>query len=309
MLQKEKNYAPSLEEIKEHLNLSSVSTAHHHVKKLQDAGYIYKNYNQPRSALLAGEIETIEIPIVGIIAAGEPIEAIENTTDKITITKDDLGKHGRHYALRVEGSSMIDEGIFDGDMVIIRDQKIADNGQTVVAIVDDNYATLKKIYKEKDRFRLQPANPNLLPIYKRDVEIRGVVVKIIRNLELPTEEIKCDSALLKRRIDYSWDYKGEKTKTFTHGLHTYPAMFIPQVAKRLIQTYSQKGDVVCDIFCGSGTALVESRLSGRNSVGIDLNPFAVFLAKAKTTEVDPSKLTKSFFYYSIGLITLSLTRS
>lgn len=292
---KKKDYAPSLEEIKKHLGLSSVSTAHHHVKKLQDAGYIYKGNNQPRSVLPAGETETMEIPISGAIAAGEPIEAIENTSDTITITKDDIGKHGRHYALRVEGSSMIDEGIFDGDMVIIRDQKTADNGQTVVAIVDDNQATLKKFYKENDRFRLQPANPNLLPIYKKDVEIRGVVVKIIRNLESPTEEIKRDITLLKRRIDYSWDYKGENIKTFTHGLHTYPAMFIPQVAKRLIQTYSQKGDTICDIFCGSGTALVESRLSGRNSYGIDLNPLAAFLAKAKTTEIDPSKLSKSFF--------------
>lgn len=292
---KKKGYAPSLEEIKKHLGLSSVSTAHHHVRKLQDAGYIHKGTNQPRSVLPSGEIETIEIPVAGTIAAGEPIEAIENASGTVKIVKNDLGKHGRHYALRVEGSSMIDEGIFDGDMVIIRDQKTADNGQTVIAIVDDNQATLKKIYKEKDRFRLQPANLNLLPIYKKDVEIRGVVVKIIRNLESPTEEIKRDVTPLKRRIDYSWDYKGENIKTFTHGLHTYPAMFIPQVARRLIQTYSQKGDTICDIFCGSGTALVESRLSGRNSYGIDLNPLAAFLAKAKTTEIDPSKLSKSFF--------------
>ena len=292
---KKKDYAPSLEEIKEHLGLSSVSTAHHHVRKLRDFGYIHKARNQPRSISLTGDVETIEIPIVGAITAGEPIEALENPSATITVTKDNLGKHGKHYALRAEGNSMIDEGIFDGDVVVVRSQETADNGQTVVAIVDDNQATLKKFYKEKTRFRLQPANPVLMPIYKKEVEIRGVVVKIIRNLESPIEEEKIKIPLIKRRIDCSWDYKGEKTKSYTHGLHTYPAMFIPQVARRLIQTYSQRGEIICDIFCGSGTALVESRLLGRKSYGIDLNPLAAFLAKVKTTEIDPNKLSNSFF--------------
>ncbi|OGW42865.1 MAG: hypothetical protein A2Y66_01490 [Nitrospirae bacterium RBG_13_41_22] len=98
-----------------------------------------------------------------------------------------------------------------------------------------------------------------------------------------------------RKIDYSWDYRGENTKTYTHGVHTYPAMFIPQVVRRLLQTYSQKGDTICDIFCGSGTALVESKLLVRNAYGIDLNPLAVFLAKAKTTPINPSKLTREYF--------------
>lgn len=97
-----------------------------------------------------------------------------------------------------------------------------------------------------------------------------------------------------RVIDYSWDYKGENTKSYTHGIHTYPAMFIPQVARRLLETYSKKNDVVCDIFCGSGTSLVESKLLGRNAYGIDLNPLAIFLAKAKTTVIDPKKLSKEF---------------
>ncbi|OGC41111.1 hypothetical protein A2Y85_07055 [candidate division WOR-3 bacterium RBG_13_43_14] len=96
-------------------------------------------------------------------------------------------------------------------------------------------------------------------------------------------------------MDYSWNYAGEKTKSYTHGLHTYPAMFIPQVARRLLQTYSKKGDVICDIFCGSGTTLVESRVTGRNAVGIDLNPLAILLAKAKTTPINPSILNKKYF--------------
>ncbi|OGY76040.1 MAG: hypothetical protein A2295_00490 [Candidatus Jacksonbacteria bacterium RIFOXYB2_FULL_44_15] len=97
-----------------------------------------------------------------------------------------------------------------------------------------------------------------------------------------------------RRIDYSWDYKGEKTKTYTHGIHTYPAMFIPQVARRLLETYSKEGDTICDIFCGSGTALVESKLLGRNAYGIDLNPLAIFLARVKTTPINAQQLTKEY---------------
>jgi SOS regulatory protein LexA len=293
--QKKKGFSPSLEEIKKHLKLSSVSTAHHHVKKLQEAGYLQKEYNQPRSVSARNEKATIEVPLVGTIAAGQPIEAIETLGETITVSKDEVGKYGKNYALRVQGNSMIDEGIFDGDIVIIRKQEYADNGQTVVAIIDGNEATLKKIYKEKDRIRLQPANPTLFPIYREEVEIRGVVVKIIRNLETQIEKEKVNDEKYVRRIDYSWDYKGENTKTYTHGIHTYPAMFIPQVARRLLKNFSQAGDTICDIFCGSGTALVESKLLGRNAYGIDLNPFAIFLAKAKTTPINPSALTNEYF--------------
>lgn len=189
---------------------------------------------------------------------------------------------------------MIDEGIFDGDIVIIRKQEIAENGQTVVAVIDDNETTLKKLYRENGRFRLQPANPTLFPIYRDEVEIRGVVVKIIRNLESHIDQGQAKNERYVRKIDYSWDYRGEKTKSYTHGIHTYPAMFIPQVGRRLLETYSKKGDKICDIFCGSGTALVESRLIGRNAYGIDLNPLAIFLAHAKTTPINPKKLTKEY---------------
>ncbi len=293
--QKKKGFSPSLEEIKKHLGLSSVSTAHHHVKKLQEAGYLQKEYNQPRAISAINDKATIEVPLVGTIAAGQPIEAIEIPDETITVSRDEVGKYGKNYALRVQGNSMIDEGIFDGDIVIIRKQESADNGQTVVAIIDDNEATLKKIYREKNRIRLQPANPTLFPIYRKEVEIRGVVVKIIRNLETQIEKEKVNDEKYVRRIDYSWDYKGENTKTYTHGIHTYPAMFIPQVARRLLENYSQTGEIICDIFCGSGSALIESKLLGRNAYGIDLNPFAIFLAKAKTTPINPSKLTNEYF--------------
>jgi SOS regulatory protein LexA len=288
------SYAPSLEEIKQKFKLASVSTAHYYISKLQDAGFLNKEHNQPRAVSTVGAKQMIEIPVLGAIAAGQPIEAIEISDETITIAKDEIGKQGKHYALRVQGSSMIDEGIFDGDIVVIRKQDVAENGQTVVAVIDDNEATLKKLYRENGKFRLQPANPTLFPIYRDEVEVRGVVVKIIRNLESQLDQGQSRDEKYVRKIDYSWDYRGEKTKSYTHGIHTYPAMFIPQVGRRLLETYSKEGDTICDIFCGSGSALVESRLIGRNAYGIDLNPLAIFLAKAKTTPINPQKLTKEY---------------
>lgn len=292
-----KGYAPSLEEIKKHLRLSSVSTAHFHVKTLESLGYLKKEENQPRALDLVNKEKIIEIPITGIIAAGQPIEAIESNIETIRVTKDEISNGNQIYALRVKGNSMMDDGIFDGDTVVIRKQAYADNGQTVVAIIDDNAATLKKIYREKDRFRLQPANLQLLPFYREEVEIRGIVVKIIRNLDNSVLTKPTKESIYQRKIDYSWDFSGEKTKSCTHGLHSYPAMFIPQVANRLLQKYSKEGETICDIFCGSGSALVESRILNRNAFGIDLNPLAIFLAKVKTTPINPSILTKE--YYSI----------
>ena len=291
-----KGYAPSLEEIKSHLELKAISTIHEHIETLKNKGYLKKEENQPRGVIpIEKHLNTIEIPLIGTITAGEPIEALQIPDEIITITQGLLGNPINYYSLRVRGNSMVDEGIFDGDIVIIRKQQTADNGQTVVAIIDENQATLKKLYREKNRIRLQPSNPSLFPIYRDEVEIRGVIVEIIRKLDFPSERRITKDTKYKRRIDYSWDYRGEKTKSYTHGLHTYPAMFIPQIARRLIETYSNKGETICDIFCGSGTALVESRLLGRNAYGIDLNPFAIFLAKTKTTEINPSNINKTYF--------------
>lgn len=288
------SYSPSLEEIRRKFKLASVSTSHYYINRLQDAGLLKKEHNQPRAISTIDAKQTMEIPILGAIAAGQPIESIEIPNETITITRDDVGKQGKHYALRVQGSSMVNEGIFDGDIVVIRKQEIAENGQTVVAVIDDNEATLKKLYHENGRFRLQPANPSLFPIYRTEVEIRGVVVKIVRNLESRLDQGQSSKDKYTRKIDYSWDFRGERTKSYTHGIHAYPAMFIPQVARRLLETYSEKDDTICDIFCGSGSALVESKLLGRNAYGIDLNPLAIFLAKTKTTPINPQKLTKEY---------------
>jgi SOS regulatory protein LexA len=119
---------------------------------------------------------------VGRIAAGQPIEAIEDFQETVPILNPAIKNSKDYYALRVIGDSMIDEGIFDGDIVIIKKQSVAENGQTVVAIIDDNEATLKKLYREKNRFRLEPRNPNMLPLFRKEVEVRGVVIQVISNV-------------------------------------------------------------------------------------------------------------------------------
>lgn len=179
-----KGYSPSLREIKKHFRLSSESTVHQHIKALETKGYLEKEKNQPRAINVKQELSMIEIPLLGNIAAGQPIEVIERAEERIIIPRETFFDFGKYYALKVVGDSMIEEGIFDGDTVVIREQKTADDGQTVVAIIDDNEATLKKLYKEKDRIRLEPANPTLFPIYRTEVEVRGIVVKILRNLEV-----------------------------------------------------------------------------------------------------------------------------
>ena len=293
---KDNGYSPSLEEIAHHFKLSSVATVHEHISALKEKHYLSAEENQPRSISVYGRQGTkdqITLPLLGIIAAGSPIEAIENP-EPITVSKSLISRSGRHYVLKVKGDSMINEGIFDGDFVILREQPTAEQGDTVVAIINGNEATLKKFYINNDLFLLKSANPYVPPIATKELAIRGKVVSVIRNLNNGKKEIEKSSTTQKRRFDYSWDFRGEDTKPYTHGFHTYPAMFIPQLARRLILNCSQIGDTICDIFCGSGTALVESRLLGRNAYGIELNPLAVLIAKVKTIPLNPEILQKAY---------------
>jgi repressor LexA len=159
-----------------------VSTAHFHIKQLQKKGLLTKEEKQGRTISVVKEAKALEVPLVGNIAAGQPIEAIETPDETISVPRSDIKLPFQHYALRVVGDSMIEDGIFNNDIVIVRSQNVADNGQTAVAIIDDNQATLKKIFKEKGEIRLQPANKKLKPFFRKKVEIRGVVEKIIRTL-------------------------------------------------------------------------------------------------------------------------------
>ena len=185
-----KGYSPSLDEIRKKLKLASVSTAHFHVSKLRDLGYLAKEENKPRSIETLGRETMIKIPLLGTIAAGQPIEAIQDK-EMIAVSKSKLPRSSEVYALRVVGSSMIDENINDGDIVLVKQQETANNGQKVVALIDNHEATLKKFYKERGHIRLQPANKRMEPLIfrnGRDVLIQGIVLDVIK--EEGSAEIK-----------------------------------------------------------------------------------------------------------------------
>ena len=187
----ENGISPTIEEIRKKLKLKAVSTIHEHINSLKTKGYLLKSENSARSLSLGKEVKSIlEIPILGKIAAGYPIEAIEGVEDTVSIINPSIKTSEGYYALRVVGESMINEGIFDGDIVVIKKQSVAENGQTVVAIIDDNEATLKKLYREKARYRLEARNPNMPSLFRTYVEVRGVVVQVISNPNNKPKEVK-----------------------------------------------------------------------------------------------------------------------
>lgn len=172
-------YAPSYREIAAEFELSSVSTVAEHIDALAGKGYLQRGTNEARSLQLTPtwDEQSFEIPLMGLIAAGSPIQAIR-TNETIDIPRDMMGP--KVFALRVRGNSMIDDGIFDGDYVIIEQTSVAKNGDIVVALVDRDNVTLKRFYKEKDRIRLQPANKTMSPLYVKNVTVQGRVKGIIR---------------------------------------------------------------------------------------------------------------------------------
>lgn len=174
----DKRYAPSLEEIGKKYNLV-ISTVHQHIKALITKGYLKKEENQPRGVSLFEQTpDSVEIPLLGIIAAGTPIEPIENP-EPIKVPKSLVSKRGDYYALKVKGDSMIEDGIWDEDIVIIKSQQTADNGDTVVAVTEDG--TTLKIFRSKNgTIFLEPRNKKLENIYPQSLEIRGKFMGLIR---------------------------------------------------------------------------------------------------------------------------------
>ncbi|MGD2216316.1 MAG: transcriptional repressor LexA [Gemmatimonadales bacterium] len=179
-------YSPSFEEIADFFGYRSLATVHEHLSNLERKGYIRRNYNESRS------VEPLEparpralatgLPLLGLVAAGAPIEAIEDT-EVISVPEDMLSGAGPHYVLRVHGDSMIDDQIRDGDCVVVDGREAAENGEMVIALVAGESATVKRYYRESDgRIRLQPANEHHAPLYynENEVQVRGVVVGVIR---------------------------------------------------------------------------------------------------------------------------------
>jgi len=180
-----RGYAPSFEEIAGAFGYSSLATVHEHLSNLERKGYIRKSYNESRSIELVapdrGE-PAVELPLLGSVAAGLPIEAVTDN-ETLAVPPDMVRRSRENYVLRVEGNSMIDEQIRDGDYIVVQAQPTAHDGQMVVALVGGDAATVKKLYREPDdRIRLQPANEAMQPILvdAADVRVQGVVVGVIR---------------------------------------------------------------------------------------------------------------------------------
>src|SRR3989338_6192118 len=183
--QEKKGCAPLQKEICKHLRIASPSTVYYHLKNLEAGGYLKKEKYQHRSIYVFANEQMVQIPLLGIIAAGAPIEAIENK-ETIAVSQSRLPlstPRSDIYALKVRGDSMVDENINDGDIVLVKEQRTAENGQKVVALLDNSEATLKTFYKERDKIRLQPANKSYAPIFvgkDTPLVIQGVVCEVIK---------------------------------------------------------------------------------------------------------------------------------
>ncbi len=180
-------YAPTLKEIGNALGMNSVATVHEHLDKLRQKGYIKKLDGTSRGIEVvaekyrAGQHSTaVELPVLGYIAAGSPLEPYTDPNFYMSVAPGMISPGKASYILQVKGTSMIEDGIMDGDFVVIQHQQDAKNGDIVVALLPNGLATLKRIYFEKDRIRLMPANSQMSPIFTTHVKIQGKCVGLIR---------------------------------------------------------------------------------------------------------------------------------
>lgn len=180
-------YAPSVREIGEAVGLSSTSTVHGHLRRLEKKGLLHRDAMKPRAMGLSKELASSgqndqiqSLPVIGCVAAGQPILAVQNIEDELALPSAFLSE-GSHFILRVRGESMIQAGILNGDYIVVRQQPDANNGDIVVAMVDDE-ATVKRFYKENGHFRLQPENDSMQPIIVSDVTILGKVISLLRKM-------------------------------------------------------------------------------------------------------------------------------
>ena len=182
-----KGYTPSVREIGEAVGLSSSSTVHSYLSKLEEMGFIRRDPTKPRAIDVLDEApwrqkQITPVPLVGKVTAGTPILAVENIEETYPLPTELVGNDDV-FMLTVQGDSMIDAGILDGDYVLVRSQNTARNGDIIVALIDEEEATVKRFFREKDSIRLQPENPNLKPIYSRNVVILGKVIGVFRKLQ------------------------------------------------------------------------------------------------------------------------------
>ena len=177
----ENGYPPTVREICSQMDFKSTSTAHRYINSLAMKGLIEKGSNQNRAIRLAGK-GAIRVPVVGRVTAGKPITAIEDITDYVSFVPQ-KNYQNELFALNVKGESMINAAILDGDTVIVEHTPYAENGEIVVALVDGSDATVKRFFKEKGHFRLQPENDTMDPIISDNVQIMGKVVAVMRYIQ------------------------------------------------------------------------------------------------------------------------------
>jgi repressor LexA len=180
----ERGYPPSVREIGERVGLSSSSTIHAHLKTLERRGYITRDPTKPRalrSESGTNPPDSVVMPIIGRVAAGVPITAQENIEGEFVLPASFAPRASEAFMLRVKGDSMVGAAILDGDLILVRPQPSAENGEIVVAMVDDE-ATVKRFYKEDGRVRLQPENPEMAPIFSSDVTVIGRVEAVVRKI-------------------------------------------------------------------------------------------------------------------------------
>ncbi len=263
---KQKGLAPALEDIRKKLKFASVSTAHFHVSRLRDLGYLTREENKPRSIDIVGHETMVKIPLLGTIAAGQPIEAIQNK-ETIAVPKSKIPSSSEVYALRVIGDSMIDENINDGDIVLVKQQTTADNGQKVVALIDNHEATLKKFYKERGHIRLQPANKTMEPFIFRnglDVSIQGIVLDVIRDGGFVAPiEIYPDAKLLNRERKV----KNRKAKERARGGTKFQKETFAVAHANSIEKFTDK------IICGDSEEVLHKIPTGSIDIIITSPPY------------------------------------
>lgn len=178
-------YSPTLGEIAESISVSSLATVHEHLQALVSKGVIKRFEGAVRGIELidnkvSATLKGIELPVLGFIAAGQPIMTYTDPDATVNVPAHMVSGKKRSYVLQVKGDSMIEDGILDGDFVIIEEQTVANNGEIVVALLDNGLATLKRFFKEPNRIRLEPANAAMEPIYATDVKVQGKCVGVIR---------------------------------------------------------------------------------------------------------------------------------
>ncbi|KKQ66769.1 MAG: LexA repressor [Candidatus Daviesbacteria bacterium GW2011_GWA2_38_24] len=178
-------YSPTLGEIADSIGVSSLATVHEHLQALVQKGLIKKFEGVVRGIevidnKISKTLKDIELPVLGFIAAGQPIMTYTDPDATISVSPNLISGKKRSYVLQVKGDSMIEDGILDGDYVVIEEQDTAVDGDIVVALLENGLATLKRFYKEEDRIRLEPANSSMKPIYTTDVKIQGKCVAVIR---------------------------------------------------------------------------------------------------------------------------------